>query len=115
MITAFIDPNAEEVAESEDVNLGKEDDEVANDAEDEDEDEDEDGDNDSDSDDDKSIDPELPIDMRRLISLTCSIVSPVSTSICCSFCKLRCTSSSIPASFSDQGLFIARAAARDGT
>ncbi|CRL63556.1 MULTISPECIES: RNA polymerase sigma factor RpoD [Proteus] len=59
LITAFIDPNAEEVAESEDVNLGKEDDEVANDAEDEDEDEDEDGDNDSDSDDDNSIDPEL--------------------------------------------------------
>ncbi|MCO8051433.1 RNA polymerase sigma factor RpoD [Proteus sp. G2672] len=59
LITAFIDPNAEEVAESEDVNLGKEDDEVANDAEDEDEDEDEDGDNDSDNDDDNSIDPEL--------------------------------------------------------
>ncbi|NBM95579.1 RNA polymerase sigma factor RpoD [Proteus sp. G2660] len=59
LITAFTDPNAEEVAESEDVNLGKEDDEVANDAEDEDEDEDEDGDNDSDSDDDNSIDPEL--------------------------------------------------------
>ncbi|NBM54184.1 RNA polymerase sigma factor RpoD [Proteus vulgaris] len=58
LITAFIDPNAEEVAESEVVNLGKSDDEV-DDAEDEDEDEDEDGDNDSDSDDDNSIDPEL--------------------------------------------------------
>ncbi|QIG07456.1 RNA polymerase sigma factor RpoD [Proteus sp. ZN5] len=59
LITAFIDPNAEEMAESEDVNLGKSDDEVDNSAEDEDEDEDEDGDNDSDSDDDNSIDPEL--------------------------------------------------------
>ncbi|OAT33710.1 RNA polymerase sigma factor RpoD [Proteus myxofaciens] len=59
LITAFIDPNAEEVAESEDVNLGKqkENEEIADD--DEDEDEDEDGDNDSDSDDDNSIDPEL--------------------------------------------------------
>ncbi|WP_193016025.1 RNA polymerase sigma factor RpoD [Proteus sp. FME41] len=57
LITAFIDPNAEEVAENEVVNLGKATDEVA---EDEDEDEDEDGDSDSDSDDDdNSIDPEL--------------------------------------------------------
>ena len=58
LITAFIDPNAEEVAENEVVNLGKSDDDV-DDAKDEDEDEDEDGDNDSDSDDDNSIDPEL--------------------------------------------------------
>ncbi|HEJ9592708.1 TPA: RNA polymerase sigma factor RpoD [Proteus mirabilis] len=61
LITAFIDPNAEEVAESDDVNLGKDDDEIDNSAddEDEDEDEDEDSDTDSDSDDDNSIDPEL--------------------------------------------------------
>lgn len=59
LITAFIDPNAEEVAESEDVNLGKENNEVAKDAEEEEEDEDEDEDDDSDSDDDNSIDPEL--------------------------------------------------------
>ncbi|NDO93419.1 RNA polymerase sigma factor RpoD [Proteus sp. G4468] len=59
LITAFIDPNAEEVAESDDVNLGKDDDEIDNSADDEDEDEDEDSDTDSDSDDDNSIDPEL--------------------------------------------------------
>ncbi|QUT03809.1 RNA polymerase sigma factor RpoD [Proteus terrae] len=59
LITAFIDPNAEEMAESEDVNLDKDDDDVDNSNEDEDEDEDEDSDNDSDSDDDNSIDPEL--------------------------------------------------------
>ncbi|MBU4904120.1 sigma-70 non-essential region-containing protein, partial [Salmonella enterica subsp. enterica serovar Typhimurium] len=57
LITAFIDPNAEEVAESDDVNLGKDDDEIDNSADDEDEDE-EDGDDDS-ADDDNSIDPEL--------------------------------------------------------
>ncbi|TBL30666.1 RNA polymerase sigma factor RpoD, partial [Klebsiella oxytoca] len=34
LITAFIDPNAEEVAESDDVNLGKDDDEIDNSADD---------------------------------------------------------------------------------
>ena len=47
------------MAESDDVNLGKDDDEIDNSADDEDEDEDEDSDTDSDSDDDNSIDPEL--------------------------------------------------------
>lgn len=45
------------MAESDDVNLGKDDDEIDNSADDEDEDEDEDSDTDSDSDDDNSIDP----------------------------------------------------------